>query len=119
MASADFSTALTLEISPGKVRDLSARAVGLYLSWLSVTVGLRGSQHAYRPRSASLSVPVRTVDAFGLPFLQRFGHPFRLGLTYDCCHSIRQPPLRLLDHAHAGHTGSDFSRDPPLLEDRG
>ncbi len=43
MASADFSAALTAEISPGKVRELSARAVGLYISCLSVTVGLRGS----------------------------------------------------------------------------
>ncbi len=43
MASADFSAALTAEISPGKARELSARAVGLYTSCLSVTVGLRVS----------------------------------------------------------------------------
>jgi hypothetical protein len=40
-ASADFSKALTFEISPGKVLKLSARAAKLYLMCLSVTVGFR------------------------------------------------------------------------------
>ncbi len=43
MASADFLPARTNKISPGKVHELSARAIGLYLSCHSVTVGLRGS----------------------------------------------------------------------------
>jgi hypothetical protein len=41
MASADFSVALTAEISPGKVPELSGHAARLYLMRLSVTVGLR------------------------------------------------------------------------------
>jgi hypothetical protein len=40
-ASADFSNTLMLEISPGKVLKLSARAAKLYLMRLSVTVGFR------------------------------------------------------------------------------
>ena len=40
-ASADFSITLMLEISPGKVLKLSARAAKLYLMRLSVTVGFR------------------------------------------------------------------------------
>lgn len=40
-ASADFSNTLILEISPGKVPKLSARAAKLYLICLSVTVGFR------------------------------------------------------------------------------
>jgi hypothetical protein len=43
MASADFFGALTPKISPGKVHELSARADGLYLMRLSVTVGFRVS----------------------------------------------------------------------------
>lgn len=41
MASADFSETLTSEISPGKVHELSARAVRLYLVRLSVSFGFR------------------------------------------------------------------------------
>jgi hypothetical protein len=41
MASADFSSALASEISPGKVPKLSARAAKLYRMCLSVTVGFR------------------------------------------------------------------------------
>jgi len=67
MASADFSAALTAEISPGKVRERSARTAGLYPWRHSVTVGFRASQHAHRPPSASLSVPVRTVAPLAHP----------------------------------------------------
>ena len=44
-ASADFSTALATEISPGKVHEhfLWSRAVRLYLMRLSLTVGFRVS----------------------------------------------------------------------------
>jgi hypothetical protein len=49
MASADFSGALTPETSPGKVHELSARAVRLYPMRLSVTVGFRAFSHAHRP----------------------------------------------------------------------
>ena len=61
MASADFSDAQTSETSPGKVRSLSARAVRLYRTWLSVTVGFRATQHAHRPGPASLPIRVPTV----------------------------------------------------------
>ena len=40
-ASADSSDALALEASPGKVHELSTRAVRLYLMCLSVAVGFR------------------------------------------------------------------------------
>ena len=50
-----------LEISPGKVLKLSARAAKLYLMCLSVTVGFRIYSHAYRPHPASLLVRVPTV----------------------------------------------------------
>lgn len=40
-ASADFSSTLIVEISPGKALKLSARAAKLYLMRLSVTVGFR------------------------------------------------------------------------------
>ena len=49
MASADSSRALTPEASPGKVHELSARAVRLYPMRLSVTVGFRVLSHAHRP----------------------------------------------------------------------
>lgn len=44
-ASADFSTALAAEISPGKVHEhsLGSRAARLYLMRLSVTFGFRVS----------------------------------------------------------------------------
>ena len=43
MASADFCPSLNRQISPGKVHELSGRAVGLYPMRLSVTVGFRVS----------------------------------------------------------------------------
>ena len=49
MASADFSLALTRKTFPGKVPELSARAVRLYQMRLSVTVGFRASSHVHRP----------------------------------------------------------------------
>jgi len=41
ITSADFSFTLMMEISPGKVLKLSARAAKIYLVCLSVTVGFR------------------------------------------------------------------------------
>ena len=60
-AFADFSDALAPEISPGKVHELSARTVRLYMACLSVIYGFRVYEHTHRPRSASLSVCVPTV----------------------------------------------------------
>ena len=104
MASADFCPPLSGQISPGKVHGLSGRAAGLYLMRLSVTVGFRGSQHTHRSHPASLSVPVRTVVPLIHPSSSAAVARQRLGLHYDCCHSTRQPPFRLLVHAHAGRT---------------
>ncbi len=50
-----------LEISPGKVLKLSARAAKLYLMCLSVTIGFRIYSHTHRPHPASLLVRVPTV----------------------------------------------------------
>ena len=86
MASADFSLALTEEISPGKVPKLSARAARLYLVCLSVTVGFRGSQHTHRPHPASLSVRVPTV----VPLLDA---AFRLTSRFPPCASLRLSSL--------------------------
>lgn len=60
-ASADSSTALTAEASPGKVHELSARAARLYMARLSVTLGFCALSHAHRPRHASLPFRVPTV----------------------------------------------------------
>jgi len=60
-ASADFSITLMLEISPGKVPKLSARAAKLYLMCPSVTVGFCICSHTHRPHPASLLVRVPTV----------------------------------------------------------
>ena len=53
MASADSSLALTKEASPGKVHELSARAIRLYPMRLSVTVGFCASPAAGGVRSGS------------------------------------------------------------------
>lgn len=104
-ASADCSHALTRELSPGKVHELSARSVRLYRLRLSVTVGFRVLSHAHRPQTASLPVRVPTAA----PLLR----------TSFVLSASRHPPclsLRLLSlnpnnllsfclvHAHAGHT---------------
>ena len=52
---------------------------------------------------ASLSVPVRTVVPSIHPSSSTAVARARLGLHYGCCHYFRQPPFRLLVHAHAGH----------------
>ena len=81
MASADFSLALTGELSPGKVLILSLRAVRLYLVRLGMDFGLRGGQHAYRPYAASLPICVPTVEGL---FPAAFG--------FWPCGSLRLPP---------------------------
>ena len=62
---------------------------------------------------ASLSVPVRTVVPSIHPSSSTAVARARLGLHYGCCHYFRQPPFRLLVHAHAGHP-----RTLHLLESR-
>ena len=56
---------------------------------------------------ASLSVPVRTVVPSIHPSSSTAVARARLGLHYGCCHYFRQPPFRLLVHAHAGHPRGD------------
>ena len=58
---------------------------------------------------ASLSVPVRTVVPSIHPSSSTAVARPRLGLHYGCCHYFRQPPFRLLVHAHAGHPSPHFS----------
>ncbi|MCC5841660.1 MAG: hypothetical protein JJT96_16210 [Opitutales bacterium] len=70
MASADSSAALTPEVSPGKVHELSARAARLYLMRLSVTVGFRVSQHAHRPHLGLTAVSCSYGRAFATAFFQ-------------------------------------------------
>ena len=73
MASADFSSALTPEISPGKVHELSTRAARLYRSRLSVTLGLSDCRFARYAFPSTLiaretaSLPVRVPAAVPLP----------------------------------------------------
>ena len=109
MASADFSLALTGELSPGKVLILSLRAVRLYLVRLGMDFGLRGGQHAYRPYAASLPICVPTVEglfpaAFSFP--SRLPVRLHLAVPYGYLHRSRQDRFILLESAHAGHTGA-------------
>ena len=115
VASADFCPSLNRQISPGKVHELSGRAVGLYPMRLSVTVGFRVSQHTHRSHMASLSVPVRTVVPSIHPSSSTAVARSRLGLHYGCCHHFRQPPFRLLVHAHAGHPRLNFQTNPSVF----
>ena len=69
-ASADSCDAFTSQVSPSKVYSLSARAVRLYLTCLSVTVGFRIPQDAHRPCPASLLGSCSYGRAFAPRFLQ-------------------------------------------------
>lgn len=69
-ASADSSPALTGEVSPGKVHELSARAVRLYLMRLSVTVGFRVGSHAHRPHCGLTAGSCSYGRAFATDFFQ-------------------------------------------------
>ena len=76
--------------------------------YTSVTVGFRISQHAHRPRLASLPVPVRTV----VPLLHAsFTAPVTLGVlrfTTVVCHFIGLSPFFYQVIAHAGRTRVDI-----------
>ena len=115
MASADFSPALTEELSPGKALILFLRAVRLYLARLRMDFGLRGGQHAYRPYAASLPVCVPTVEGICSPLPSAFPvrlapHDFRSAVPYGYLHRSRQDRFILLESAHAGHTGARLGR---------
>ena len=81
MASADFPARLQAGISPGKVHELSTRAVRLYTMRLLVTVGLCVSSHAHRPHHASLPVCVPTVGFSLKASFARHPYGFRLAAT--------------------------------------
>ena len=70
MTSADSSAALTTEASPGKVRELSARAVSLYPMRLLVTVGFCVCSHAHRPHRGLIDCSCSYGRAFALDFFQ-------------------------------------------------
>jgi hypothetical protein len=82
-ASGDFSSALASEISPGKVQNLSSRAVWLYLMRLD---DLRASLF---PASSPLA-PGLTASfcSYGRKFALRF---FQLPLAATPCGSLRLP----------------------------
>jgi hypothetical protein len=69
-ASADSSRALAREASPGKVHELSARAVRLYPMRLSVTLGFRVLQHAHRPHRGLSAGSSSYGRAFATAFFQ-------------------------------------------------
>ena len=73
-----------------------------------MTFGLRCSQPACRPQSASLPVRVPTVEGL-LPASFSFTSRLRLAVHYGCRHRLRLAPFIQQDSAHAGHTGADFS----------
>jgi hypothetical protein len=82
-ASADFSPALTREISPGKVQNLSPRAAWLYLMRLD---DIRASLFpASLPPAPGLAA---SSCSYGRRFATRF---FRLHLAATPCVSLRLP----------------------------
>ena len=106
MTSADFSKALTLEISPSKVLHLSPRAARLYLMRLDgvrVSLLLASSPPAPGLTAGSCSCG----RGFAFRFLQ-------LHLAATPCGSARVGPITSLgifhplDTAHVGRTSGDF-----------
>jgi hypothetical protein len=70
MASADFCGALTPQTSPGKVHELSARAVRLYPMRLSVTVGFCVLSHAHRTHRGLAACSCSYGRAFATDFFR-------------------------------------------------
>ncbi len=70
MASADSSNALAPEVSPGRVHELSARAVRPYPMRFSVTVGFRVSSHAHRPHRGLAAGSYSRGRAFATDFFR-------------------------------------------------
>ena len=106
MTSADFSKALTLEISPSKVLHLSPRAARLYLVRLDgVRVSLLLASSPPAPGLAAGSC------SCGRGFAFRF---LQLHLAATPCGSARVGPITSLgifhplDTAHVGRTSGDF-----------
>ena len=68
--SADFLRTLARKTSPGKVHELSARAVWLYPMRLSVTVGFRVCSHAHRPHRGLTASSCSYGRAFATDFFR-------------------------------------------------
>ncbi len=113
-ASADFSSTLMQEISPGKVQNLSPRADWLYLMRLDdLWASLFGASLPPAPGLTASSCP------YGREFAARF---FRLRLAATPCVSLRLPssapigsfhPIRFCPcWAHIGWSDRDFARPP-------
>ena len=104
MASADSPLALTRGVSPGKVRDLSRRAAGLYPP--------RFFDSLWALRFLARSPPVEGLSVRSCSCGRRFAFGFfQLPLTgstlpfgYGCRCQLRQTPCILIVRAHAGHT---------------
>ncbi len=88
-ASADFSPALTAEISPGKVLILSPRADRLYLTRLG---GLRASLFpASSPPTPGLTAAFCSFSqGFAYRFLQLHLAVYALRFSYGCHHRLRE-----------------------------
>ena len=118
MTSADFSKALTLEISPSKVLPLSPRAARLYLMRLD---GIRVSLFL------ASSPPAPGLDADSCSCGRGFAFRFlQLHLTATPCGSAKVGSITSfgifhpLETAHVGHTRGDFlvACASPLLKIR-
>ena len=109
-ASADFSEALTPELSPGKVLILSPRADRLYLTRLG---GLRASLFpASSPPAPGLTAAFCSFSrGFASRFLQLHLAVYALRFGYGCHHRLRKVRFNFIESAHAGHTGAG---SPPL-----
>ena len=113
--SADSSCALTREGSPGKVRQLSARAVRLYLTRLSATCRISHFLACSSPASCLAAGSCSYGRAFAPHFLHRSGHPRRLVLHYGSLSLFPNISFLLFSYrpcrAHEGrHPGRPQSR---------
>ena len=105
-ASADSPLALTRGVSPGKVRELSQRAAGLYPP--------RFFDSLWALRLLARSPPVAGLSVRSCSCGRRFAFGFfQLPLTgstlpfgYGCRCRLRQTPFILIVRAHAGHTSA-------------
>ncbi len=104
MASADSPLALAFGVSPGKVRELSQRAAGLYPP--------RFFDSLWASHFLACSPPVAGLTVRSCPYGRRFAFGFfqlplassTLPFGYGCRCRPRQTPCILIAHAHAGHT---------------
>ena len=96
---------LTLQSCPRALPDTSR-----------MEFGLRCSQPARRPYPASTRVRAPRVDRLPPASSSTFLAVCTLQFGFGWLHRLRLLPLKQLVNAHAGHTGSGFSRDAKLPE---